>query len=102
MFVCLTNIDAISGVVCTAAPMAAGPALPQLTGWKFDFAAESKYPIQLKSDGSYKTAPLYYGACDNNAATDIPGVVSVLTQAKYELAREQEMAARPAASASIV
>ncbi len=96
MYICVTYIDAITGVVCTEAPMATGPVLPQLTGWKYEFANESAYPIKTKADGSFESAPLFYGTCDNNANIDRPGIIKKLTKAEFDKAREDELAARPA------
>jgi hypothetical protein len=96
MYVCVTNVDAITGIVCTQEPMKNGPAIPKLSGWNFEFANSSAHPIQCDADGSYKAAPLYYGTCDNNVNMDIPGIVKSLTKAEFEKARDAEMKARPA------
>ena len=96
MYICLTNVDAITGVLCTQEPMQNGPAIPKLSGWKLEFANSSTYPIACNPDGSYKVAPLYYGVCDNNANTTVDGVVKTLTKAEFDKARDAEMKSRPA------
>ena len=96
MFVCVTNVDAITGIVCTQEPMKNGPAIPKLSGWNFEFANLSIFPIECETDGSYTVAPLYYGTCDNNANMNVPGIVKSMTKAEFEKARDDEMDARPA------
>lgn len=94
MYIQLTNIDAQTRILCTEAPMQTGPVLPAVKGFKFDFANESIYPIDTNADGSYAEMPLYFGTCDDDADTNLMGVVKVLSQSEFEAAKFAEFQAR--------
>ena len=72
-----TYVDAQTGIPCLIAPTRNGPANPAVKGLAFGFALESRYPTAY---------PVFYGTCDDDAETDIPGVLAVIDQAGYDQA----------------
>jgi len=94
MYIQITNIDAITGVLCTEEPMRTGPALPNVKGFEFIFQNESDFPIASNSDGSYSEMPLYYGTCDDDADTTLTGVLKVLSQVEFNADKQAEHQAR--------
>ena len=94
MHIQITNIDADTGILCTEAPMRTGPALPNVKGFQFIFAKESAYPIACNEDGSLSTAPLLYGTCDDDADTNLVGVLKVLSQVEFDADKQAEHQAR--------
>ena len=90
MYIQITNIDAQTRIPCTEEPMRTGPALPEVSGFRFVFSNESDYPIALNTDGSYSKPTRYYGICDDDADTTQSGVVGVMTEQEFEAARFQE------------
>lgn len=80
-----TYVDAQTGIPCLIAPCSHGPANPAVAGLRFGFALESRYPTAY---------PVFYGSCDDDADTSLPGVLEVLDQAGYEQAKAAEMTAR--------
>lgn len=80
-----TYVDAQTGISCLIAPTRNGPANPAVAGLHFGFALESRYPAAY---------PVFYGSCDDQADTSLPGVLEVLDQAGYEQAKAAEMTAR--------
>ena len=91
--ICITNIDAGSGILCTEAPMSTGPAFPAI-GFQYEWANESTWPVQCTPAGTYAVAPKFYGTCPDDVDTDIVGVLQVLTEAEYNAAKEVEHLAR--------
>ena len=94
MFVCLTNIDVDTKVLCTEAPMRSGPALPEVKGFVLEFSNESIYPIDCDAEGKYLEMPLYYGTCDDDADTSLTGVIEVLSESTYQQRKRDEFYAR--------
>jgi hypothetical protein len=94
MYIQLTNIDADTGILCTEAPMNTGPAIPSIKGFQFLFQNESDFPISCNTDGSLSTAPLLYGTCDDDADTNLVGVLKVLSQVEFAAAKQAEHQAR--------
>ena len=80
-----TYVDAKTGIPCLIASCSHGPANPAVAGLRFGFALESRYPT---------ACPVFYGSCDDDADTSLPGVLEVLDQAGYEQAKAAEMTAR--------
>ena len=93
MYIVITNIDAISGKLCTENAMQF-PSLPTLPNFEFKFDIENLYPIQTTLEGVYLETPLYYGTCDDDADTTLTGVVKVLTEAEFNVDKEAEHQAR--------
>jgi len=92
--ICITHIDAITGVLCTEAPMRTGPALPILNNFEYKWADQSTWPVPCNPDGSYIVAPKVYGICNDDADTTVVGVLEVLTEADWYLAKGIELEAR--------
>ncbi|WP_199905506.1 tail fiber assembly protein [Microvirgula aerodenitrificans] len=88
-----TAVDYITRIPVTKAPARNGPDHPAISGLQFRFALESQYPTNV---------PMFYGTCDDDADTDIPGVLGVLTAEEHASAEVAEMEARDAAAARVV
>jgi hypothetical protein len=93
-FVCVTNVDAKTIVLCTVEPMTTGPAFPEIKGFQFQWSDESTWPVEVVSDGTYLRAPKLYGVCDDDADTNVVGVLEVLTEEEYNSRRAVELEAR--------
>ena len=93
-YICVTEIDAVTGAVCTAAPQCNGPAMPAVKGLSILWQDASTWPVEVSSEGVYLRAPKYYGTCDDDADTSIAGVLQVLTETAYNTAKEAEHLAR--------
>jgi len=61
--------------------MSHGPAFPAVKGLRVEWANQSQWPTDF---------PLFYGTCDDDADTTVPGVVRALTQAEHDAAWAQE------------
>lgn len=94
MFICVTEVDAITKVPCTLAPMTTGPSMPVLKGLSLDWADKSTWPISVNFLGVYERAPKYYGVCDNDADVSVPGVLEILDEAEWMLRKHDEFYAR--------
>lgn len=81
MYICVTHVDAATGIPCNVAPMAQGPAFPAVKGYTTVWANYTEWPTDY---------PLFYGTCDDDADTTIPGVVRVLTEEQYLDMQETE------------
>jgi hypothetical protein len=93
-YVCVTNVDLKTAVLCTIAPMTTGPTCPEIKGFQFQWSDESTWPVALASDGTYLRAPKYYGICDDDADVNAVGVLEVLTEEEYNTRRAAELEAR--------
>jgi len=94
MYICITEVDAVTKIVCTAEPQRTGPSMPAVKGYKHIWHDSSTWPVATASDGTYLRAPRYYGTCDDDADTTISGVLQVLTEAEYITLRTAEHEAR--------
>lgn len=94
MYICITEVDAVTKIVCTAEPQRTGPSMPAVKGWTHLWHDSSTWPVSTSSDGTYLRAPKYYGTCDDDADTTIAGVLQVLTEAEYTTLRTEEYEAR--------
>lgn len=94
MYICVTEVDADTKIPCTEAPQRTGPSHPDVKGLIIKWANSSAWPIQLSADGTYLAAPKYYGTCDDDADTSIPGVLSVLTEEEFNSLWQEEILAR--------
>lgn len=81
MYICVTHVDAVTKIPCTTAPMSHGPTFPDITGLKIEWANWTEWPTET---------PMFFGTCDDDADTDILGVVNVLTEEQYNSMREAE------------
>jgi hypothetical protein len=96
MYICITEVDAVTKIVCTAEPQRTGPSMPAIKGYTHIWHDSSTWPVEVASDGTYLRAPRYYGTCDDDADTTIAGVLQVLTEAEFNAAKVAEPVARPA------
>jgi hypothetical protein len=54
----------------------------------------STWPVELSPTGVYLRAPKYYGICDDDADTNIAGVLEVMTEDDWNAAKKAEHQAR--------
>ena len=94
MYICITEVDAVTKIPCTAEPQRTGPSMPAVKGWTHLWHDSSTWPVEVASDGTYLRAPRYYGTCDDDADTTIAGVLQVLTEEEYTAAKAAELEAR--------
>jgi len=94
MYICITEVDAVTKIVCTAEPQRTGPSMPAVKGYKHIWHDSSTWPVSTAPDGTYLRAPRYYGTCDDDADTTIAGVLQVLTEAEFNAAKVIEHEAR--------
>jgi hypothetical protein len=94
MYICITEVDAVTKIVCTAEPQRTGPSMPAIKGWTHIWHDSSTWPVPTSSDGTYLRAPRYYGTCDADADLNIAGVLQVLTEAEFNAAKVIEHEAR--------
>lgn len=80
-----TYVDAKTRVSCLEAPASNGPDNPAVPGLLFGFALESRYPT---------AHPIMYGTCPDDAETNLPGVLGVISEAAYQQALADELTAR--------
>jgi len=93
-YICITEVDAVTKIICTAEPQRTGPSMPTVKGWTHLWHDSSTWPVSTASDGTYLRAPRYYGTCDDDADTTIAGVLQVLTEEEYNTLRAAEHEAR--------
>ena len=94
MYICVTEVDAVTKIPCTVEPQRTGPSMPAVKGFQYKWKNSSTFPVELASDGTYLRAPKYYGTCDDDADTSIAGVLQVLTEEEYNTLRAEEHEAR--------
>ena len=92
-YICITNIDAETGVLCTEEPMRNGPALPAIN-FQFAWANESEWPIPCTPEGAYAAAPRFYGTCSDDSDLSSVGVLEVLTESDWLQRKREEFYAR--------
>jgi hypothetical protein len=94
MYICITEVDAVTKIPCTVEPQRTGPSMPAVKGWVHIWHDQSTWPVSTDATGTYLRAPRYYGTCDDDADTTIAGVLQVLTEAEYTDAKAAELEAR--------
>ena len=94
MYICITEVDAITKIPCTVEPQRTGPSMPAVKGWTHLWQDKSTWPVSTDATGTYLRAPKYYGTCDDDADTTIAGVLQVLTEAEFNAAKVAEHEAR--------
>ena len=94
MYICVTEVDAVTKIPCTVEPQRTGPSMPAVKGFQYKWQNSSTFPVELATDGTYLRAPKYYGTCDDDADTSIAGVLQVLTEQEYNTLRAAEHEAR--------
>jgi hypothetical protein len=90
MYIVVTEVDAVTKVVCTSAPQRTGPSMPAIKGLQIVWQDKSTWPVETSSDGTYLRAPKYYGTCDDDADLNIAGVLDVLTETEWNERRVAE------------
>ena len=94
MYICVTEVDAVTKIPCTVEPQRTGPSMPSVKGFQYKWQNSSTYPVSTNATGTYLRAPKYYGTCDDDADTSIAGVLQVLTEEEYNTLRAEEHEAR--------
>jgi len=94
MYICITEVDAVTKIPCTVEPQRTGPSMPAIKGWTHIWHDSSTWPVSTAPDGTYLRAPKYYGTCDDDADTTIAGVLQVLTESEFNAAKVAEHEAR--------
>jgi hypothetical protein len=94
MYICITEVDAITKIPCTIEPQRTGPSMPAVKGLQIIWQDKSTWPVSTDATGTYLRAPKYYGTCDDDADTTIAGVLQVLTEAEYDALKAIEHEAR--------
>lgn len=94
MYICVTEIDAQTKILCTVEPQRTGPSLPEIKGLQIKWQDQSTWPIELNVNGTYLRAPKYYGICDNDADINVTGVLQVLTEEEYNTLQAAELEAK--------
>lgn len=74
MYICVTHVDSITKQPIDVAPLANGPAFPEVEGLVINWWNETEWPTEK---------PLFYGTCDDTADINVAGVVEVLTEEDY-------------------
>ena len=90
MYIVVTEVDAVTKVVCTAEPQRTGPSMPDIKGLQIVWQDKSTWPVETSADGTYLRAPKYYGTCDDDADLNIAGVLDVLTETEWNEHRVTE------------
>ena len=94
MYICLTEVDAVTKIICTSEPQSNGPSMPDIKGWQFVWSDMSTWPVETSSNGTYLRAPKFYGICDDDADVTIEGVLQVLSEDEYKSLKVSELEAR--------
>lgn len=81
MHICVTHVDAQTGVPCTQAPMSTGPSFPKVKGLNIKFGNQTQWPTNT---------PMFYGTCDDYADLTVPGVIKAMTPEEYAHAQFME------------
>ena len=93
-YISITQIDAVTGVICTQEFMWNGPAYPQLKGFVMGFNNTATHPTVTPHGSPHATAPLFFGTCDDDANLTVPGVIATHTAEEYQALRMAEYQAR--------
>ena len=93
-YICITEIDATTKILCTSEPQRTGPSMPNIKGLTHTWQDKSTWPVEVAPDGTYLRAPKYYATCDDDADTTIVGVLQVLTEEEYNVLKAIELEAR--------
>ena len=90
MHIVVTEVDAVTKIVCTDEPQRTGPSMPAIKGLRIIWQDKSTWPVSTDSTGKYLRAPKYYGTCDADADLNIAGVLEVLTETEWNERRVAE------------
>ena len=90
MHIVVTEVDYATRIPCTVEPQKTGPSMPVVKGLRIIWQDKSTWPVSVDATGTYLRAPKYYGTCDDDADTTIPGVLEVLTETEWNERRVAE------------
>lgn len=93
-YICVTEVDAATKTPCIVEPQRTGPSMPVVKGLIHVWQDKSTWPVEVSTDGTYLRAPRYYVTCDDDADTDVAGVLEILTEAEWDEQRVAEHQAR--------
>lgn len=94
IYLSITQIDAVTGILGTVEPMRTGPAYPQIKNCNMIWCNRSTWPIATTPEGVLTQAPLFFGTCDDDSIINIPGVVATYTAEEYQALKTAEHQAR--------
>jgi hypothetical protein len=94
IYLSITQIDADTGIICTAEPMRTGPAYPKIKNCNIYWWNKSTWPIATTSTGAHTVAPLFFGTCDDDADLTVAGVMATYTAEEYQALKTAEHQAR--------
>jgi hypothetical protein len=94
IYLSITQIDAVTGIICTAEPMRTGPSYPQIKNLNIVWSNQSTWPITLTPEGIHTVAPLFFGTCDDDADLTVAGVIATYTAEEYQALKTAEFQAR--------
>lgn len=94
LYLSITQIDAVTGIVCTAEPMRTGPTYPQVKDFVVNWTNESTWPIPTTPEGAHSRAPLFFGTCDDDVDLTATGIVATYTAEAYQALKIAEHQAR--------
>ena len=81
MYIQITQVDAATGTPCTVEPMRRGPAYPKVKGLKIEFGDQRNWPTNT---------PMFFCTCDDDADTNVKGVINILSKEQYDKERAFE------------
>ena len=90
MHIVVTEVDAVTKVVCTSEPQRTGPSMPAIKGLQIVWQDKSTWPVEVAQDGTYLRAPKYFGTCDADADLNVAGMLEVLTETEWDERRVTE------------
>lgn len=93
-YICVTEVDASTKILCTVEPQRTGPSMPEIKGLTVLWADQSTWPVEIAQNGSYLRAPKYYGTCDDDADLTVSGVLEVLSETDWNQRKYDEFYAR--------
>lgn len=88
-YVIVTHIDSRTKIPGFKEQMKNGPTFPEVKGLNIEWWDQSRWPIQHPDD-----YPRFYGTCDDDADTDMAGVMQVITKEMYDEHYAVELRAR--------
>jgi hypothetical protein len=94
IYLSITQVDAVTKIICTAEPMRTGPSLPDIKNFILDWSNKSTWPIPTTPEGAHTKAPLFFGTCDDDADLTVSGVVATYTVEEYQALKTAEHQAR--------
>jgi hypothetical protein len=68
--------------------------MPNVKGLTYSWSDQSTWPVSTDSTGTYLRAPKYYCTCDDDADTDVAGVLEVLTEQDWLERKQAELETR--------